>query len=61
MRAEPPPRSQHPNKFNDHKSCESGDTNCSNCHEIWQYLLIQDHMTIWKGVPQGEPPTCQVC
>ena len=28
---EPPPRSQHPAKFGDHKSCKSGDINFSNC------------------------------
>ena len=27
-----PPQSHHPAKFNDHKTCESGDTNFSNSH-----------------------------
>ena len=32
--AESFPWSQHAAKFSGHKSCESGDINCSNCHEI---------------------------
>ena len=32
LRSEPPPQSQHPAKFREHKSYESGDTTLLICH-----------------------------
>ena len=54
LRAEAPPRSQHPTKFSGHKSCESEDINFSNCSLIWQDHLIEGHVTIWIGAHQGK-------
>ena len=46
LRVEPPPRSQHPAKFSDHKSYESGDINFLNCH-VTSYWS-RDQQVMWR-------------
>ena len=40
---------QHPAKFSDHKSCESGDVNLSNCHVTprWSNPTVTSPCLIW--------------